>query len=123
MRRYHCEVELDGLTPVLFNLSTKGTLLNDRKVIHAKVMKNGDKITVARGETFILHNMNKKKIIETANEISSDSEIENSNKGEKAISWETDSESSKNLWMNINSYEPKQYSVPTPWFNTEKKFG
>lgn len=71
--RNQCEIELDGNTPILFNLSAKGTMINQIKVNDVKIIKNGDEITIPNGEKFILHNV-KNQIIEDTLTISSDEE-------------------------------------------------
>lgn len=78
--KVHCEIELDGLTPVLFNHSKNGTFLNKKKITAAQVMTNGDEITISNGESFTLHNITQQKIEETI--ILSDDDMNETSKNE-----------------------------------------
>lgn len=74
--RLHCEIELDGNLPVLYNKSSIGTILNDKKIKTGKVLQNGDilKLNKLCDQSFSIHESKYQKI---SNEIIiSDSEEE-----------------------------------------------
>lgn len=98
IHRKHCEIQFEGKIPVLINIGTNGTMLNNKVISFGERMKNGDKIKVIEDE-FTLKNIENIKINDKITvpesddeEITSDEKVSKSDESIILISSDSEAE-------------------------------